>query len=68
MDSMNGSKLPQPPAATAEAETAASQAQAIKAVNMDKDAVTETSDPDGNDLSTPKKTPEGGMKNYFVRT
>jgi hypothetical protein len=68
MGFMTGSKLRQPPAATAEAETAAFQAQAIEMVNMDKDIVTETFDTDDYGASKSKKAPEGGMKNYFVRT
>jgi hypothetical protein len=65
---MKGFRPRQPPAATAEAETAAFQTQAIEMVNMDKDIFTETYDTDDHGASKPKKAPEGGMKNYFVRT
>jgi hypothetical protein len=68
MDSMNGSRPPQPPAATAEAETAALQAQVVEVEKTDKDIVVESSNPNHGGTSTSEKTPENGMKNYFVRT
>jgi hypothetical protein len=56
----------QPPAAITEAEPDVIQAQVLEAGKMDKDIVRDSFDTSKDDTSTPKKAPEGGMKNYFV--
>jgi hypothetical protein len=66
MDSVNGSRTVQPPAATTEAEPAAIQAHVFEAGKMDKGIIADCFDTSEDGTSTPKKAPEGGMKNYFV--
>lgn len=66
MDTNTGSKPPQPPAATAGAETAAMQAQILEAGNTPKDLVTEVIVKDNNGTTPPKKAADNGLKNYFV--
>jgi hypothetical protein len=68
MGFMRGLKPRRSPTAIAKAEAAAFRADAIEMVDMDKDIITETSDTDNHGASESKKAPEGGMKNYFVRT
>jgi hypothetical protein len=67
MDSIKGSRPVQPPVATTEAETATIQAHVLEAGKTDKDTVVESYGTSEDGTSTPKKAPDGGMKNYFVR-
>jgi hypothetical protein len=67
MNSINGSRPVQAPVATTEAEAFTIQAQVLEAGKTDKDTVVESYDTSEDGTSTPKKAPDGGMKNYFVR-
>jgi ATP-binding cassette subfamily B (MDR/TAP) protein 1 len=66
MDTIAGSKPPQPLAATAGAESAAMQAQVLKSGNTQKDPAAEVIVPDKDGATPPKKAAENGLKNYFV--
>jgi hypothetical protein len=66
MDTITGSKPPQPPAATAGAETVAIQAQVLESGNTQKDLGTEAIVQDEDSTTPPKKAAENGLKNYFV--
>ena len=59
-------KLPPPPAATAGAETAALNAQILKAGNAEDDRVVELKEEPTNDAAKAKDIPQAGLKNYFV--
>ena len=67
MDTKNGSKPQPPPAATAEADSAAVQAQVVEYGTTQKDAVAGAIESEENGAKAPKKAPDAGMKNYFVR-
>jgi hypothetical protein len=66
MDTIIGSKPPQPPAATAGAETVAIQAQVLESDKTQKGPVTEAIVQDEDGTIQPKKAAENGLKNYFV--
>jgi hypothetical protein len=66
MDTINRSKHPQPPAATAGVETAAMQAQVLEAGTKQKDVFAEKIEQSEDGTATDKKPSENGLKNYFV--
>lgn len=60
------SKPPPLPATTAEGESAALDAQILKAGNTMGDIVIETAQDPKDDAAKAKKVPEAGLANYFV--
>lgn len=61
----DGKPLP-PPAATADAESTALNAQILTAGTTNKDAVVEVIQGTQNGVAEKKKPPQAGLKNYFV--
>lgn len=57
---------PPPPAATAGAETAALNAQVLKAGNTENNRVVELTDETTDDAGKTKKPSQAGLGNYFV--
>ena len=56
------------PRATAEAETAALNAQILKTGTTQKDNIVELNQGTDDGVAETKKAPEAGLKNYFVST
>ncbi|KAF2472343.1 P-loop containing nucleoside triphosphate hydrolase protein [Lindgomyces ingoldianus] len=65
MDTISGSKPAPPPAATAEADAVAPQAQVLESGATSKDEIAQKTEADENDTKSSQKAPEGGLKNYF---
>jgi hypothetical protein len=66
MDTLSGTKPPQPPATTAGAETAAVQAHILEAGTTQKDSVAETVNIEDGGTTPAKKAAGSPLKNYFV--
>lgn len=66
MGTLNESKPPPRPGATADAEAAALNAQALEAGTTDQPSVVELLDEAENGSADAKKPPQAGLKNYFV--
>jgi hypothetical protein len=68
MDTLSGTKPPQPPATTAGAETAAVQSQILKAGTTQKDDVAEIVNIEDESTTPAKKAAGSPLSNYFVST
>jgi hypothetical protein len=66
MDTLGGTKPPQPPTTTAGAEAAAVQAQILEVGKTQKDHATEAVDIGDDGSPTAKKAAASPLKNYFV--
>lgn len=66
MDTIGGSKPPQPPAASAAGENAAVTAQAIEAGTTQKDDVAKAIELPEDGKKPAKKAADSNMKHYFV--